>query len=150
MTANNQTLLKQLIETWHSTIPVSQFMQIKPLELTESTFTVTAPIEPNINCHNTMFAGSLSTLATLTGWGAVWLQQKLNNVEGDIVLADGHIRYLAPVTSQPTATVDCKNFDFSRLVTGKKQRFELKVNIICKQKLCAEFAGIYVSLPLEN
>ncbi|MBM7071141.1 thioesterase domain-containing protein [Shewanella sp. 202IG2-18] len=150
MTANNQTLLQQLTQTWHNTIPVSQFMQIKPLELTRGTFSVTAPIEPNINCHNTMFAGSLSTLATLTGWGAIWLQQKLNNVNGDIVLADGHIRYLAPVTSQPIAQVACHNFEFSRLVAGKKQRFELKVNIICNQQVCAEFSGQYVSLPVGN
>ena len=149
-TNNTQTLLQQLTETWHNTIPVSQFMQITPLELTEDTFTVTAPIAPNINCHNTMFAGSLSTLATLTGWGAVWLQQKRNNVSGDIVLADGHIRYLAPVTQQPIAKVACHHFDFTRLQAGKKQRIQLTVNIIDNEQVCAEFAGVYVSLPMTR
>ena len=147
MTQDIQTLLNQLTHTWHSTIPVSQFMQITPLAFENNTFSVTAPIAPNINCHQTMFAGSLSTLATLTGWGAIWMLQQHNQVQGDIVLADGHIRYLKPVTQQPLAKVQWGDIDFSRLKAGRRQRFQLTVEIHCDQQVCAVFEGSYVSLP---
>ena len=147
---DTQTLLQQLTEQWHNTIPASQFMQITPLEYADNVFKVSAPLAPNINCHHTMFAGSLSTLATLTGWGAVWLQQKQQQVNGDIVLADGHIRYLAPVTQAAVAQVTIDDMDLSRLKMGKKQRFSLQVEVICDQQVCAVFEGRYVSLPVSQ
>ena len=145
-----QALVQQLTEEWRRTIPVSQFMQIKPLEYANNVFKVSAPLEPNINCHNTMFAGSLSSLATLTGWGAVWLEQKLQQVDGNAVLADGHIRCFAPVSGSVIAQVTVEKMDLSRLKLGKKQLINLQVEILCNDKVCAVFEGTYVSLPLNS
>jgi hypothetical protein len=64
-------LLSQLEHTWHSTIPASEFMQIKPTCFVNNQLVVTAPLGPNLNLHQTMFAGSIYTLMTLTGWGLV-------------------------------------------------------------------------------
>ena len=100
---DEDSLLKQLQSTWYQTIPVSQFMQITPLSFSGHSFNVTAPLTPNVNLHQTMFAGSIYTLMTLTGWGMVWLQQQLAKVEGDIVLADANVRYIAPITADPVA-----------------------------------------------
>ncbi len=72
--------LAELTLTWHKTIPVSEFMQIAPVAFDGESLAVSAPLAPNINLHNTMFAGSIYTLATLTGWGMVWLQQSLAKV----------------------------------------------------------------------
>ncbi|MDT3337732.1 thioesterase domain-containing protein [Shewanella sp. SP1S1-7] len=140
-------LLTQLRQTWHSTIPVSEFMQIAPLDYSEGEFRVTAPIAPNINLHQTMFAGSIYTLMTLTGWGSVWLNQQLAGVAGDIVLADAHIRYLAPVTCDPVVTVQWPTVDLSPLQRGRRVKVKLAVQLYCDAKLCAVFEGLYVSAP---
>lgn len=143
-----QGMLQTLQFTWHKTIPVSEFMAITPLTFDGAILTVRAPLEPNINLHQTMFAGSIYTLMTLTGWGMVWLQQQLAHVEGDIVLADAHIRYLSPVTSPPVATVRWENADLTRLSVGRKAKAQLRVHLFCDDQLCAEFTGIYVSVPV--
>lgn len=140
-------LLNQLRQTWHSTIPVSEFMQIAPVSFVEGELRVSAPLAPNINLHNTMFAGSIYTLMTLTGWGMVWLQQQLQRVDGDIVLADAHIRYMAPVTCAPEVKVRWPETDLSPLQRGRKAKVKLEVQLFCDEKLCAQFDGLYVSVP---
>ncbi|ABV89215.1 thioesterase domain-containing protein [Shewanella pealeana] len=142
---NHQTLLEQLQQTWHQTIPVSEFMQIAPLAFDGDTFEVSAPLEPNINLHNTMFAGSIYTLMTLTGWGMLWLQQKLAGLDGDIVLADANVRYIAPIDSQPIAKVKWPECDLSKLALGRRVKVRIEVELYCKDKQCASFSGLYVS-----
>lgn len=140
-------LLTQLCQTWHNTIPTSAFMQIAPLSYCEGEFQATAPIEPNINLHQTMFAGSIYTLMTLTGWGAVWLNQQLAGVTGDIVLADAHIRYLAPVTCNPVAKVQWPRVDLCPLQRRRRVKVKLEVQLHCDNTQCAIFEGLYVSAP---
>lgn len=139
--------LIQLGEIWHNTIPVSEFMQITPESYHDDTLSVSAPLAPNINLHHTMFAGSIYTLMTLTGWGAVWLNQGLCQVEGDIVLAKADIRYLAPVGAKPVAKVRWPDADLSGLAKGRKVKVTLQVVLYCDDKCCARFEGTYVSLP---
>ncbi|QYJ97399.1 thioesterase domain-containing protein [Shewanella alkalitolerans] len=142
-----QALLGELQRTWHQTIPVSAFMQIAPEAYREQTLRVSAPLAPNINLHHTMFAGSIYTLMTLTGWGMVWLQQRLAGVEGDIVLGQADIRYLAPVGESPLARVSWPEADLSVLGRGKRAKVKLEVALYCGEQCCAQFQGTYVSLP---
>ena len=143
--SNHQTLLEQLQQTWHQTIPVSKFMQIVPKAFNGRCFEVSAPLEPNINLHNTMFAGSIYTLLTLTGWGMLWLQQKKADLKGDIVLADANVRYIAPIESQPIARVSWPDCDLDKLASGLRVKVRLEVELYCNDKLCASFSGLYVS-----
>ncbi|WP_076415259.1 thioesterase domain-containing protein [Shewanella sp. UCD-KL12] len=148
MALSEQQLLAQLKQTWHQTIPLSQFMAVEPLSVSGNKFKVTAPLAPNINLHQTMFAGSIYTLMTLTGWGMVWLLQQRAQVQGDIVLAGAHIRYLAPVTEQPIAVVSCADIELAPLGRGKRVKIPLTVELFCAEKLCAQFEAKYVSLPI--
>lgn len=139
-------LLLELQQTWHQTIPVSQFMQVTPVHFDGDQFSCTAPIAPNINLHQTMFAGSIYTLMTLTGWGMLWLQQRVHGVEGNIVLADAHIRYTAPITQAPQVSVTWpESTSLDALKTGGKVKVTLEVQLHCADKLCATFTGLYVS-----
>lgn len=164
----HQVLIDQLVATWHQTIPLSKFMQVNVVSFAVKNDTninastpsldavfiphqliTTAPLSPNINLHNTMFAGSIYTLMTLTGWGMVWLQQKLAAVNGDIVLADAQIKYHAPVRTQPTAKVIWPDVALTPLLQGRRVKAELTVELWCDELLCASFKGLYVSLPVQ-
>lgn len=153
-------LLSQLECTWHSTIPVSEFMQIKTISFANNKLVVTAPLGPNLNLHQTMFAGSIYTLMTLTGWGMVWLQLKLAEIDADIVLADAKIKYHAPVTTAPVSQVNWPNLpeqqtttsssvvgdDFAYLYSREKISHHLEVHLYSGKNLCATFNGRYVSI----
>jgi thioesterase domain-containing protein len=152
-------LLSQLERTWHSTIPVSEFMQIKTISFANNKLVVTAPLGPNLNLHQTMFAGSIYTLMTLTGWGMIWLHLQLAGVNADIVLADAKIKYHAPVTLDPLSQVTWPhspeqqatassgvNDDFACLYNRGKMSHHLEVHLYSGKKLCVTFNGRYVSI----
>jgi thioesterase domain-containing protein len=154
---HQQCLAMQLQSTWHQTIPMSQAMNIEVCFYDRNTLVTTCDPVFNKNLHNTMFAGSIYTLATLTGWGWVYMQLKHYQLDGDIVLADGHIRYHQPVkgpayASTKTMDVDTKDKkdNMQLLTTGKKPRFKVQVSIACGDKIAATFNGLYVVLPKKE
>jgi thioesterase domain-containing protein len=140
---------QQLSNIWQQTIPLSQFMQLQISNFNGYQLNCSAPLAPNINLHHTMFAGSIYTLATLTGWGMLYMQLQSLGLSGAQVLAKADIRYLHPISSAPEARcqlVDCFG-DLTSLTEGKKVRQRITVNLFCQQQRCAEFIGYYVVLP---
>ena len=145
--------ISELEQVWHKTIPISKHMLIHPASLVDNRFTVCADRAANINLHNTMFAGSIYTLATLCGWGMVHLLLKSQNVIGGIVLADADIRYSKPLHGQPLAVCDgneLSNVDVSVLAQGKRLRINLSVNVCDGDTVVAKFNGKYVVLPTPH
>lgn len=139
----------ELQQTFWQTIPLSAYMQLKVQSVNRQQLVCTASLAPNINLHQTMFAGSIYTLGTLTGWGMVWLLLKDQQLDGDIVLADGHIRYLKPVAGQ--AEGRCLRHqhhpDFSALAQQRKAKLDVKVGIFCDDNQVAVFEGRFAVLP---
>ncbi|MCV2884294.1 bifunctional GNAT family N-acetyltransferase/hotdog fold thioesterase [Aestuariibacter sp. AA17] len=139
----------ELQKTWHDTIPISEQMGIKLHQYTGNTFETRASLNKNINLHGTMFAGSIFSLATLTGWGMIFLKLKEKGLMGEIVLGDGDIHYHKPITMQPRALCNIESIDgkFDRLTRGSKCRIKLQVDILDGDNPVAEFKGIYWVLP---
>lgn len=142
----------QLQNTWHEKIPISEHMGIKLYQYTERTIETRASLNKNVNLHGTMFAGSIYSLATLTGWGMLFLQLKQKGLRGEIVLGDANIHYHKPVTMKPRAICNIESvsakFDF--LLKGKKCPASITVNIYDSDQAVAEFSGQYWILPVTT
>ena len=140
---------KLLQDTWHDTIPITEQMGIKLHQYTGRTLETRASLNKNINLHGTMFAGSIFSLATLTGWGMIFLQLKEKGLQGEIVLGDGNIHYHKPITMQPRALchIESLNGKFETLETGKKCQIKLTVAILDGDNAVAEFSGVFWILP---
>lgn len=143
---------EELQNTWYETIPITEHMGIKLYRYTGRTLEVRASMNKNINLHGTMFAGSIFSLATLTGWGMIFLQRKLKGLQGEIVLGDGNIHYHKPVTSEPRAICHVETIagDFESLKQGNKSKFTLRVDIQDNTTPVAEFEGVYYVLPVKD
>ncbi len=139
----------ELQQRWEQQIPISDKMGIKINQYKGYQFECSAQLNPNLNPHNTMFAGSAFTLATLTGWGMTWLLMKERNLTGDIVLADSRIRYRHPVEQSPVAqtSLDGISGDLDRLAHGRKARIVINVTIFSGDQPAVEFIGTYMLLP---
>jgi thioesterase domain-containing protein len=126
----------QLQQAWYDHIPLSEKMGVRISQYTGQRFVTTMPETGNQNPHHTLFAGSLFSLATLTGWGL-------------IVLADAHIRYSSPVTGRPRAIADLSSIsgDLDRLAKGRKARVQLEVKLMGEEGEGAIFEGTYLVLP---
>ncbi|WP_105199299.1 bifunctional GNAT family N-acetyltransferase/hotdog fold thioesterase [Pseudoalteromonas sp. T1lg10] len=135
-----------LQNTWRESIPISDKMGIKVESYTDWQFSVVADLDANINVHNTMFAGSVYSMATLAGWGATYLALREAGKEGDIVLADANIKYLKPIKSLPRAHVDqqvCEGC-FEQLESDGKASYKVPVKIYDGDTLVGEFEGRFV------
>ncbi len=139
----------ELQDRWESQIPISDKMGIKINQYTGYRFECSAQLNPNLNPHNTLFAGSAFTLATLTGWGMTWLLMKERELEADIVLVDSRIRYCHAVEQSPIAatSLDGISGDLDRLAAGRKARVVINVTIYSGEHAAVEFTGTYMLLP---
>lgn len=149
---DQQRWVQELRAIWQQAIPLAEFMQLEVECFDGHRLRCSAPLAPNTNPHHTMFAGSIYSMATLTGWGMVYLQLKALCLQGDIVLADAQIRYLAPVKHQPAAQVDVLHLtgDLTALARGLKVRQQLTVDILDGSQKVGEFVGRFVVLPLVS
>jgi thioesterase domain-containing protein len=127
-------------------------MGIKIHQYSGRTLETRASLNKNINLHGTMFAGSIFSLATLTGWGMIFLQLKEKGLDGDIVLGDGNIHYHKPITMQPRALCNIESLSgkFEPLAKNKKCQIKLNVSILDGDNAVAEFSGVFWVLPTKE
>jgi thioesterase domain-containing protein len=147
---------QKLQDIWHATIPLSKAMELQISYYDGVKLMTHCDADFNQNLHHTMFAGSIYTLATLTGWGWVYLalqaqqhEQKQNNLRGDIVLAEANIRYHTPIKGLAYGQVVQQDVSgqFDSLLQGKKARIKLVAHVYCGEKIAATFQASYVVLP---
>jgi thioesterase domain-containing protein len=138
-------LLEELRRTWHTGIPISAAMDVRPVAYDDGTLAIQAALEPNINVHGTAFAGSLYAICALACWGAIWLQLRQRGLTGSILLAQAHISYTRPVAE----TLHCQcRFDpvaqqaqLLRLTESGKSRFVLESEILVQGQSAVRFEG---------
>lgn len=139
----------KLQSTWHKTIPMSKAMNLAIGFYDQQTFVTTCDENFNKNLHNTMFAGSIYTLATLTGWGWVYLLIQQKNLDGNIVLADAKIRYHSPVEGISFAKTGLllSSGSVDDLDNSNKVKLQVEVQVMSGEKVAATFKGLYFVLP---
>ncbi|WP_083494200.1 bifunctional GNAT family N-acetyltransferase/hotdog fold thioesterase [Colwellia sp. MT41] len=151
--ANKHQLTSSMVlqDIWHDTIPLSKAMNIQISYYDGKQLITHCDKSFNKNLHNTMFAGSIYTLATLSGWGWVYLQLQQLQLKGDIVLAKANIDYHAPITGLAYAKVSAESVSagFSRLDEGKNARIHLTVHIYSGENVAATFTASYAVLAAK-
>ncbi len=141
-----------LTQTWHDTIPLARFMTLQVANYDGEQLQCRADFGPNANLHGTLFAGSHYALATLTAWGRVWMLLKENGLEGDIVLADGHIQYKKPLGEAPMLLSEgpMQRQGLESLAKGRRGRFTVHTRVCGSQGAAAYFEGHFAVLPKEK
>ena len=114
-----------------STIPLSEAMKFEIVELDDNSIQVRAPLSPNVNIHGTGFAGSIYSLAVLTGWAMCMHILTSEKIDGDLVVGKAEIKYRSAVTGD----IDCRcvinesvRLSFiERIAASGKAKVELEV-----------------------
>jgi thioesterase domain-containing protein len=133
----------------HRQIPLSRAMGVAVEESTEERFVLTAPLAANRNHLGTAFGGSLSAIATLAGYGMLWL--RLGDSDAHIVIKSSSIRYLHPVRGDIRAvceTPDPETFSgfLDTFVRKGKARIRLEVEMVEDGRECVRFSGEFVAM----
>ena len=134
---------------FYGKIPLTRAMGVKVEAFDREKLILTAPLEENHNHLGTAFGGSLGALATLAGYGLLWLE--LEDRECHIVIRSSSISYEKPVHGQLRAI--CRHPDDAELAAFKntfrkkgKARIRLHVTIEENDEACVLFEGVFVAI----
>lgn len=143
------SLLHDTEQFLHEQIPLTRAMGVQVETYDEEQLILTAPLAPNHNHLGTAFGGSLSAIATLTGYCMLWLL--LGHRESHIVIRNSSINYRRPVRRAIRAT--CLRPDETAFSTFKakfeqtgKAQMTLQVTIVEDDLACVEFEGVFVAI----
>lgn len=144
-----QSTIQELQSVLLRTIPLTQHIELRVISYEDGLLVLKAPLAPNINHQQTAFAGSLNALATLAGWGQVWLILKELDLPGDIVIQDSSCNYLRPVNNDfVAACYRPEQEQIARFTNGLKKkgiaRLELSASIYSNDIVAVTFKGRYV------
>lgn len=133
MMTSNTSSASSLQQKIRSSIPLSEMMQFNIEQLSNTSIKVTAPLEPNVNIHGTGFAGSIYSLAVLTGWAFCENLMQLFGMKGVLVVARAEIKYRSPITEDlqcaTSATEDAAQAFYEAFKQRGTGRLELNIAI---------------------
>ena len=142
-------LLRALRARIREDIPLAPHLGARVVGRQGGDLVLSAPLKPNRNHKGTAFAGSLNALATLAGWGTVWLLTRERGLEAHVVIQDSTVHYDRPVRGAFEARcVHPSAAAADRLVemVGRRGRgrIELDVAVSDAQGPAVRFRGRYV------
>lgn len=134
---------------FHEQIPLTKAMGVRVEEHDDRQLVLTAPLQANHNHLGTAFGGSLAALATLAGYGLLWLE--LGNRDAHIVIRRSELDYRHPVTGPlraicrkpPEAELAAFRTTFAK---AGKARVQLEVTVEEHGRVCMTFEGTFVAI----
>ena len=135
----------------HKHIPMSKAMGVAVSSINAQGVILSAPIAPNINHRNTVFGGSISTLAILSAWTFVHVRLEALSMTSRIVIQSNSLDYTNPANGDfharclaPAPKV------WQRFITTLskrgKGRIALSSEVYSNELLVGKFQGKYVAL----
>lgn len=142
--------LRAAEQFFHEQIPITRAMGVRVVRDDASGLTVEAPVALNHNHLHTGFGGSINAVATLAGYGFLWL--RLRTEAAHLVIADSSMRFLRVVretiraTCAPPVAGELERF-LSAVRQRQNARITLQVRVEEAGALAAEFKATFVALP---
>ena len=147
--------LSEAEEFFHQQIPLTRAMGLRVTADESGGFAVEAPVALNYNHLHTAFGGSINAVATLAGYGVLWVG--LRNDGAHFVIRESRIRFLRPIRETIRAVCeqpDPKQMEELRLTfrAKGKARITLQVRVEESGITAASFEGLFVALkvPTKN
>lgn len=141
--------LREAEEFFYRKIPITRAMGVRVAAYDGNQLQLVAPLALNHNHLGTAFGGSLSAIATLAGYGLLWLE--LRDRECHVVIRKSALSFRRPVRSEIVAI--CRRPGQEALLAFKtalaehnKARISLDVTIEEEGLVAVEFSGIFVAL----
>ena len=149
--------LKSIQKTIETEIPIVKSMGVEFIEFRDFTCKVSVPLEPNHNHKGTAFGGSLYSVCTAASYGLMYaLQVKENFHDYDLVIGEGSIRYVRPVTGDFFVKAELESVDWipftERVQSTGFGKISIKAYVYLtneSQKLC-EYSATFVLKKIKS
>lgn len=142
----------RILESYlHAHIPLTKAMQVSVVTVGESSVTLAAPLQPNINHRETVFGGSASALCILSAWSLIHVKLGEQDISARIVIQKNTMDYLLPAAADFEATCSLTDSEpWQRLKQGLLRkgaaRIHLQSLLSSEGKTCGKFEGAFVAI----
>lgn len=142
---------EQLEELLYKEIPITQALRVSVKHLSEKSISIAAPIAENKNVHNTAFAGSIFTTATLAGWSLLTNYLQENSIKASVVMAEGSIKYKKPINGDILAQSEMPASELieefiQRFQAKGRARMELVIDLVEDDRVKAQLTGQFAAI----
>jgi len=153
--SRTETALEELERLIVEEMPITQHLEFSLATDEEGRLQVSAPLQPNANHMGSAFGGSLSMLATVTGWAMMHqvVQDAVEDMKRrvEVMIQESDIEYMRPVYEN--ISVICERPDEDALERFQQMldrwgraRLDLKCKIDAAGERAVTFIGSYVAL----
>lgn len=143
----------ELQQYLHDHIPLSRAMGVAVDDIGGDSLSLSAPLEPNINHHETLFGGSAAAVAILSAWSLVHVGMLREGLRCSLVIQRNSMEYLQPVRGHFTASARLANAeDWPRFVEMLQRRGRARISveavIACQGQHAGRLLGEFVALVM--
>jgi len=135
----------------HDHIPLSKAMNAVVVSVDENAILLSAPLAPNINHRETVFGGSASALAILSGWSLLHTRLHREGIATRLVIQSNTMDYDRPIagdfTSRASLAQEQDWLKFTRML-ARRGRARITVNAVLEYagEVAGRFTGNFVAL----
>ena len=126
-----KTLCTELQSILHEQIPIARAMGVEIVEFVSGELVLRADLAANINVHGTAFAGSLYSICALSGWSMIWLQLRARELQGHIVIRQGQIEYLRPVSEDFECRCSVDQEAVGAMIAKLESANSIEIPLVC-------------------
>lgn len=136
----------------HDHIPLSRAMAVGVVSADAQAVVLSAPLAPNINHRDTVFGGSLSTLAILSAWSLLHVRLTSSQLKARLVIQHNTMAYESPALGAFSATAAAPSREnwnaFVRMFERRgKARIAVSAIVESEGLVAGRFEGDFVALP---
>ena len=140
----------ELAQYLHTHIPLSRAMGVSVVAVDPYAVTLDAPLEPNINHHQTVFGGSASALAILAGWALLHVRLQAEGIASRLVIQRNVMEYERPILGRFRARATLQQPErwphFTRMLARKgKARVAAFTVLEYMDQVVGKFTGEFVA-----
>jgi len=138
----------------HDHIPISKGMGVSVVSAGIAGVVLESPLEPNINHRETVFGGSASALAILSGWSLMRIRLGETGIDCRIVIRRSEVDFTLPIEGRFRARAALsKGADWDRFLRSLKRRGKAKIEVVavlmCGNLQVGSFKGTFAALGNE-
>jgi thioesterase domain-containing protein len=147
----NVSVPAELEQYLHREIPLSRAMEVAVLSVTPDSVLLQAPLDPNINHHETVFGGSAAALAILAGWSLLHVRLEHETIAARVVIQRHTMEYERPMADafMACATLEePQRWPAFRLMLERHGKARISVTSVLEHSgsIAAWFRGEFVAL----
>lgn len=134
-----------------ASVPLTNAMGVSFTEYDGLNLRLDAPLKPNVNDKNTGFGGSITSLATLSGWSLLSLIAHEASENNIIFIGESTMRFLAPTLgdfhTRASLTQDEKQRILYAISQDSPTKASLSIDVLNGEQRVAIFTGTYFIKP---